>query len=380
APRTRWVIPLTLENGEGTQQVLLDDARRRVEAGRCAAPLVADPEGVGYFRVEYDEDLFAALVRRLPMAPAVRLKLLSDSWALAGVGRQPLAGWLAVLDAMRGETQPAVWNEVLTRLAKLDSLAEGEASQAALRQWAIARLHPQLERLGWQARAREPQPVQELRAQLIKDLGRYGDAAVVAGAQRHFARFLRDRRALDGSIADAVIEVAGIHADEATYGQLQRLLKQARDAEEKARYLNALCAVRDEALAGRSLALALDPDLAPALAASVPKRVAGHGGHVRLAWSFAQQHADALMRIAVAFERNRFFGDILTGRVDRHVSDERAGGADEALVEELQAFAGEHLPPEAQAQTQRAVDALRYNARLKQRLLPQLQAVAGVSS
>ena len=62
--------------------------RSDIAAGRCGEPVKLNLGDVGYYRVEYDAASRAALAKSMAlMAPADRVNLLADSWALVEASR-----------------------------------------------------------------------------------------------------------------------------------------------------------------------------------------------------------------------------------------------------------------------------------------------------
>jgi aminopeptidase N len=362
-----WPVPLLLgaaEPGAHTEAALLDGRSLELRRPRCDETLLLDPDAVGYYRVEYAPALFKPLAARLPqLQPGARLKLLSDSWALAGVGRLALADYLHLLAQLGAEPERAVWDEVGARLDKLDTLAQREPVRPALQAYAVKLLRPTFDALGWEPKPGESDETRALRAALIAGLGKFGDRAVIAEAQARFKRFLDEPASLLPSLADAVSATAGRYADTATYQALRSLLRGALSTEEKRRYLGALCGALDPKLAQQTLDLGLIDSLPPALGLYIPAMVASRGEHLDLAWAYAKQNGAELLKRVAAFQRNNYFGGMVSS------------AADDTVADDLIAFVKAQLPADALTETERSASAIRFNAQLKARLLPQLAAV-----
>ncbi len=90
APR-RWQVPVAIGPLRAPARGRDRAARRiasEIVAGRCGEPVKLNLGDVGYYRVEYDAASRAALAKSLAlMAPADRVNLLADSWALVEAGR-----------------------------------------------------------------------------------------------------------------------------------------------------------------------------------------------------------------------------------------------------------------------------------------------------
>jgi aminopeptidase N len=359
-----WRVPLQLGSVPAVPvaSLLLLERSATTELAGCEGTLLVDPGNVGFFRVRYAPALFDALLSRWPSLPdAARLKLLADTSALVRSDQVSLASWMALLPRLRDEPRLAVWTKLDDELRAFDRLFVDEASRPALHRFAVRLFQPRFAALGWDEKPGESAEDRELRGLLAGALARFDDAAAIAESRARFWRFVADRSSLPVSLTDAVLRNAGRHADAAIWAQLKALAESALASEEKFRYYGALAQARDPALAARSLALALAPDV-PQLARRDILRDVAAAGHVRMAWAFAQEHADQLLA-----DTTRYAG----GRMLARVVDTSAWAT---TADELEAFVAARLPADALVDARRAGDEIRTRARLKARLLPQLEA------
>jgi aminopeptidase N len=359
--KQQWTIPIEIAAGGVTAFEVLEGRTRTVKRPGCDGPVVLDPNAVGYFRVEYSPELLADLTARWrELGADARLKLLSDNWALAGVGRVTLSSFLAMVEQARNDTEPAIWDEILGRFDKLDELAEGDPLRAALRRFAVSVMQPRLKALGWEAQRGDSQETLELRPHLLEMLGEFGDEGVRAEAQTRFRKFLKKPSSLPAELADPVTLIAGLYADAATHAKLAELARTAPGSEEQGRYLKAMARVQDPALAAQALQLSLGDTLASSLATRIPQYVGED--HRQLAWDFVTRHYAEISKRLASYEVNGYFGEVLG-----HCAEARC-------ADELESWSAKNLPATAKTLTQRNANAIRVNAQLKQRLLPQLGA------
>ena len=358
----RWIIPVGVAlGGEPTRYVLLEQEHQSFRFDGCATPLVIDPDGVGYFRTQYAPDLRAALLDRVTELNATtRLKLVADSWGLFAANRQSLADYLDLLPRLQQEPERATWDEILGRLRTLRTLV---SDQADVREHLGERVRPLLQSrfntLGWVPRSGESSEDAELRSDLIRALGRFDDPQVVSQAQERLQDFLRSPDALAPGLRDAVLAVAGEHADSATYDALLGRARSALGTEEAMRYYHALAVARDPALAQRTLELALRPDTPELIATQLPVAVAA-SGHLDLAWQYTLGHWDALAKRMSPFDRPGYFGAVLSD------------AADATLAADLLHQGSTRLPADARTEVERAADRILVAARLKARVLGNL--------
>ena len=155
-----------------------------------------------------------ALTKSLALlTPEDRLNFLADSWALVQAGRAEPASYLVLIDAIGLDDQRAVWDQAIGSLTRLDHLALGRAERPALQAYARSKLRPLLDRLGWDGSGSGDDDDTLLRSSLIRTLGEFGDADVLAEAKRRFAAFRQDPSSLPGALRDAVTQLVGLGAE-----------------------------------------------------------------------------------------------------------------------------------------------------------------------
>ena len=356
APAVTWRIPVDVGSGPG---VLLEGTAVDVLRPGCDAPLVVDPDAVGYFRVRYDAASFGALAAGASRLPdAARLKLVEDTWALAAAGLVPLERWWILAGGLGDEPRLAVWNGLLSSLAALDAFARGTPEQALVRERVLALARPRMAKLGWTARAGEPAEETRLRALLARALAEAGDADALAQARVGFERYLHDPVSVDPALLDFVLGTSARHADAATFDTLRRLLLQAERGEERSRLLRAIVQVEDPARVAAALDLALAPELPPNMAVPLVQGLAR--SDFTRAWAFAVAHRERLLGSQNALAANKTFPAMAEA------------SADPADAATLEAYARERLGPEAQAAARRVAAGVRARAAQRERLLAQL--------
>ncbi len=342
---------------------LLQDRAQPVASVEPEAAIKANLGDVGYYRVAYDATLAARLQKALPyLAEADRLNALNDAWAMVQAGRAPAGDYLELASALDEERSPTVLAQIADVLAWIDELQRGSARRAAYRAWATSFLRPHFERLGWDARAGESPLDAELRAGLIRTLGAFGDADILAEARARFATYLATPTSLAGDLREPVFGIVGREADAATWEQLHERARTEDSFEQKRALYGALASARDPALAAKTLALSLSDELIAPDAARLVHRVADEGEQPELAWAFAQKHLDTLLAKVPTLAANGYVPRLFE-------SFDEAARADE-----LEAFAKKNLPPTVSTAVAKAADNIRFQAEFKERSLPEIDA------
>ncbi|HEY1231234.1 MAG TPA: ERAP1-like C-terminal domain-containing protein, partial [Ramlibacter sp.] len=316
-----WHVPLQVGTVNGKAiYTLLSTPSATFEQGSCDGTLVVDPYSVGFFRIQYDPQTFQALSAQAPKLPdPTRLKLLTDTWALVSAGRMPLDGYLKLVRQYQHEPRLAVWASIAGNLGGLYNLARGEPEQALIGRFLVEFASPKMKELGWDEKPGETGEDKRLRALLAMALAQAGDTEAIGQARQRFARYQADPASVSPSMVEFVLRTAGRYADATTWEALARRTHETTSTEERNRLARALTSVRDPALAERTLALAVSPDMPPSLAEHLVADVGRE--HTAQAWQFAVAHREALLKNLNALAVDHAFADVVGGSANRADAD-----------------------------------------------------------
>ncbi len=332
-----WQVPLALANDKGAHQSLLSRPTAEVTLPGCG-PLVVNAGGRGFYRVDYAPAQRRELTRRFnALAPADRVALLSDRFALLQAGRVATEEYFALLDQLPripDASRAPLFFSALDALDFLDKAFAGTPAQARVRSVGRYLMAPELMRLGWSARAGEDPQAPRLRGRLIEQLARFDDARVIAEARRRYAE-AADGTTLPAGLRSAVVNVVRLGRRCRTVRAVARALH--RGAQRRGRrwlYARALTAARDPALAEQALQLALDARVPSNVATQLPAMMAMQSPHGARAYAFTQTHWTALAQRAGAMynadasllaDAARHSND--RAMIDRLLRDDAANGA-----------------------------------------------------
>ena len=360
-----WEIPIAFGPPgakEPSGVVLMQGKTMQIAAGRCGEPIKLNFGDAGYYRVQYDSATEAALAKAIEtMAPADRVNLLADNWALVEAGRITVDPYFRLVNAVADDRNRAVWERVMGTIGRLDDLERGLPGRPAFQAYARARLRPPFERLGWDRAAGESEDNTILRAKLIGELGALGDDAVLAEAKRRFASFVKDPRSLDVNLRGSVIFLAGREADHATYDELRALGRKATSTELRNRYYVALASAKNPELAKEALAITLTDEVPADLANGMILMVAS-GEHPELALNFVKANFEALAAKRGPTFRAFFMSSLM------------ATFADRAHAEELANFAPVHETAGGRVAAARAQEEIIEAADFRARQIPAVDA------
>jgi aminopeptidase N len=322
-----WQIPIAFGPPgakEPSGVVLLQGKTMQVAVGRCGEPIKLNFGDVGYYRTLYDAATEAALAKSIEtMAPADRVNLLADNWALVEAGRITAGRYFTLVDAVVDDRNRAVWEQVIRTIGHVDDLERGLPGRPAFQSYARSRLRPTFARLGWDRAAGEPEDNTILRSKLVTELGGLGDGAVVAEVKRRFAAFVKDPGSLDVNLRGSVIFIAGREADRATYDELRALGRKATSTELRVRYYISLAAAVNPELAKETLAITLTDEVPADLANGLILEVAA-GEHPELALAFVKANFEALAAKRGPTFRAFFMSSLMTNFADRAHAEELA--------------------------------------------------------
>ena len=315
----RWQVPVAHGAAGGTpgETVLLLDGAAEIAAGRCGDPVKLNLGDVGYYRVQYDAAMLAALTRSTDrLAPADRANLIGDTWALVEAGRAAPAAYFELIERLIGDDNRAVTEQIIRALTRIDHLQWNRPERAAFQAYGRAVLRPVFDRIGWDAAASEPPDRALLRTRLIGLLGSFGDDGIIAEAKRRFADFTKDSASLSTELRGTVTYLVGRYADRATYDTLLALGRKTTNTDERVRYYTAAASARDPALAEETLAITLTDELPTSLVGALISVVASQGEHRDLAWSFLKTNFTALAAKQGPSFQNYFPASLMTNFTD----------------------------------------------------------------
>ena len=259
ASAQRWPVPLVLRYGtdEGIREerVLLRDARMTIPL-KGARWVYPNAGGRGFYRWQLDDAGDRALdagVKQL--APEERLSLVDNMWALTRTGRASLASFLRRLDTLAGEDDRAVLAAISDALAWLSSYAVRDRTEGAFARFIDAFYRPIFDRVGWRPRDGEDADTREKRARVIGMLGYHARAADIRRDARDRAlRHLDGVEPLHPDGAGVILGVAAADGDNVLWERYVKRMQaaQSTDAQEEARFRQALVSFEDEMLAQRT--------------------------------------------------------------------------------------------------------------------------------
>jgi aminopeptidase N len=360
----QWIIPvgiLSTFNPHRPSYALLDKITQTFDFPDCWGALNLNANDLGFYRVWYDPDLFAKLLREWDrLSEEERVDVVSDTWAMVISNRSSIATYLILLESLEGETSYSVWHNILQALITIDRLEQGQPGRPAYQAYACSLLNPLLERLGWYPSNDEELATKLFRSELIEALSIFGDRSVINQAFERFEQLLKDPNNLTPDLRGAVVAVVGRYSSEAVYAQLHQLAREATLLEAKDDYYHAMECALDPKLAEKTLELALSQELSPAESAGAFAKIASEGEQADLAWNFVKDRLDVLEK-----DRSQTLWTVLVPAIVEGMYDQKT-------AEEIVTLSKNRPTDNGLNRTQMAADLLQARAKLRERLLPDI--------
>ncbi len=292
-----WILPVcarAAKGGPAVCQVLTTDTGQLSVPG--CGPMLVNPTASGYFLTEYSpaDQRALAEVATASLSPVERLRLAGDAWWMARSGRHDVGAYLDMAATFNRESSSAVLAEVAGRLGFVLGNIAAPGDRARFAAWIRATFGDALRELGVTPRPNDSEETLGRRNTLINLVGvTGGDPQVQAEARALAERYFADRSAVPGTLVFTVLRVAALGGDAHLYEQyLQRLTTTAAEPEENLRYLMALPSFPGPALAERTLALALSPEIRSQDVTTLVAGVLGRADTRPTAWSYFTAHWD----------------------------------------------------------------------------------------
>ncbi|NCP11243.1 MAG: M1 family peptidase, partial [Sphingomonadales bacterium] len=329
-----WHVPIAASTGGATVKKITDGRETAMTVPGCG-PLLINKGQQGYFRTDYQPAQLAALTAAFAgLDPVDQYGLLNNEYSLSLGGYQPMGEALDLYAAIPSDANRKVLGEGLGTIYGLYSMFDDNpAAQAKLGAMIDTTYAPVLDQIGLVPRAGEPVMDTTLRPTLIAILGAVGSARVNDEAARLFAALASNPDAIDGSLKRTWLSLIARKASAADWDKIHAMAKAATGSVERSSLYQLLGAAEDEALASKTLALALTPEPGATISATMIGSVAGQ--HPELALDFVLAHLDEVSQLIDKSAQSRAVAGIGSG------SDQ------EATIAKLEAYAAEHLEPGA---------------------------------
>ena len=358
-----WRVPVLARTLGATSEArtVIDKGQTTLRVPGCG-PLVVNAGQNGYYRTLYAPQAFDALAVQFgALAPVDQLGLLSDSWALGLAGLAPTGNLLDLAAGTPDSANPQVWDKLTNIFMQIHALyGDDNVRRQRFDDYAIARLAPELARIGWDAAGGEAEPVATLRAGLIVALGTLQHMPTVGEAQRRYLALQRDPGSVPAALRQPVLAVVARNNDVAGWAALRSAARAEKSPMVKDQLYMLLASASDPGLAQRALELALTDEPGATNSAAMVARVAQQAPE--LAFDFATANMAKMNTRIDESSRSRYFPALAT-----HSSDP-------AMVAKVKHYADTNLAAGARRDADTAMAEIAERIKVRQARLPDIDA------
>jgi len=313
-----------------------------------------NPGTVGFYRTQYPPEMlaqFVGAIREKSLPPLDRLGLLDDLFAMVQAGHTPTVEVLKLMEAFVNEDNYTVWSTINNCIGKLSILLSHTDYDDLFKAYVRRLMKGVASHLGWDTRANDSHSDKLLRPLVIGRLGRFGDEAVIAEAQKRFEAHVSGKALIPADLRSPVYRTVLSVGDESTYNTMLKLYREDDLHEEKNRISQAFGAICDQSILKKVLQFALSNEVRSQDSAHVIASVALNKHGRRLAWDFFKENWQEL--------RNKYAGGFLLLHFVKHTTENFASIED---AEEIEAFFVDHPSPGTERTVQQSCESIRLNA------------------
>ena len=291
-----WQVPVcvryTADGGAQRACTLMKTDTAVMTLGRaCSTSLHADT--ARYYRTQYRGDLLQRIAR--PRSVAETVAFIGDLDALAHSGTLSLSRALQAVQPFVKSANRHVAQALVTMIARVrpavpEGLQENEAH------WIRSLFGNRAHSLGLNPKPRESEEARQLRPILIKLVADEGDDRKLGMQAVVLAkRWLQDRRAIDGSMVQTVLESAARHGERELFDLFRAEARKTRDRRERRYLFSALGSFRGPVLTEAALGLLLSDDHDIREAMQIAWTMSGNARTGNVAYEFMKRHFDVLV-------------------------------------------------------------------------------------
>lgn len=299
ADGTIWSIPVIFTQRSATdgvvtlEKVLLEERTMDLTLLEPTEWLMANTEGVGFYRVRYAPALRDALVThaRRDLSAIERYGIVDDAWAWVLAGTEEAHDFLTLVESFADETDLSVWQRIVAGLGELDRLVDGDG-RAALQARVRQLLTGAFDRLGLEPRDGESDRDRARRGVLLQGLGVLGDSVDLQARSRVLLAI--DGLEPDPALVAAATNVVAYCGTEDDFDEFVSRMRTAGTPQESMRWLGALADFRQPEAMTRLLQMTITDEVRTQDAPLVLRRALSNRALGPMAWQFVADEWDTI--------------------------------------------------------------------------------------
>ncbi len=222
-----WSIPVcarygTGDSGQSECTLLTQPAMDwKLKTQSCPAWVQANDRAVGYYRVDYEGGLLAALTdgdtgKRLN-APE-RVYLMENAEALANAGKLPAGDVLSLVAKYHADPERQVVQSAASLAGSLRAHLVPAELMPNYRRFLLKNFQARAHELGWTPKPGEPDDVKLLRPVILRLVATAGGDQELAGQAKDLTeKWFHNHQAIDPNLVNAVLGTAAYYGDKALF-------------------------------------------------------------------------------------------------------------------------------------------------------------------
>jgi alanyl aminopeptidase len=292
-------VPVAIASQRGS--FLLDLTPANPEAklvqSRCSDWIAPNAGATGYYRYALAPEVWDALFKAWgSVDTATRIAAVQSLWAEVRSGALPPDVLLRELPALDADTSRLVVEQEVDVLDGIGRMLVEDEARPAFRRYVAARMRPHLRRAEEPARdeaGREDKTI--LRRVAVWAMGELAhDGPTLAQAGRVAEAWLRDPASVDPDVAESMVGLGSLLADEGRIEKLRAAALSAKTPQDRNVALRALGGFGSKEVLLRALDVAIGPDARAQDVAAIVWAAAGHREQTPLVMDWIVSRWDAI--------------------------------------------------------------------------------------
>ena len=290
--KTLWQIPIDLTiNGVKSPKILLEKKYKVVDIKSNPKWIKANIGETGFYRTDYSPELLRQLSLKIhTLQPLDRMGVVRDAFALTFSGHNFATEALELAEKYKEEKDYTVWVKLISGLGEFGQLLSNEKIYFNYKRYCVSLLKSPHKLTGWLGKKNEPHTQNLLRSLILRQLGGFGDKAVIDHAKKLFYAHLKGKNRLSADLRGAVYGIVSENASEKEFNSLVKLYNKTDLQEEQRRIMGALAQFKQINLINKALKFAFSDKVRPQDSPLMLSTIAANPRARKQAWNFVKNN------------------------------------------------------------------------------------------
>ncbi|HET9261175.1 MAG TPA: M1 family metallopeptidase [Acidimicrobiia bacterium] len=355
---TLWKVPVQLR---GTIDGVPFDIRFLLETDEAVVPLdgtidwvVANAGGYGFYRTNYSDELFEALLTHVDeLGDNERYALVADTLGFVRNGQISVTHFLDLISKFGGEEEQAIWSVITGGLALIEHHALSEEARPGFQRFVSDLVSPALDRLGWEIGGSDSDLVRKLRGDLIAAMGNLARDQETIDRCAEKVSVILDGGSIDPEVCTASLSVYAHNGGPDEYVTLWNVYKESSTPLEQVRYLRSVADVATETEALATMDKIVEGEIRTQDGFWVFARLLSGDAGPQV-WANARSRWDEVL-------------DVMPGMTRTRVIEGLPALSQLEVAADVKGFFAEHPLPEASRTLEQRLELLDANVKLRER-------------